>query len=94
MMTDRRALAAVLYLALIVHAPLAAARDPAAVVEDANDAVAAELAECAAYYQVSAVVAENASGPKELREFDKHIRGSPTRSRLVGPSKFVAGYAD
>jgi hypothetical protein len=42
-----------------------------AVAEEAKDAVAFELAECAAYYVVAAAAAADASAPQELRDSAK-----------------------
>ena len=46
----------------------ATARDPAVVTQEAKDVLAAELAECAAYYNVVVGVAEQPSAPQELRD--------------------------
>jgi hypothetical protein len=53
---------------LLAGSTVCAARDLLAVTEEAKDAVASELAECAAYYIIAAAASADASAPQELRD--------------------------
>ena len=62
-----RALSIVVGAAFLATTPVSA-RDPKAAVADARDEVAAELAECAAYYVISARVIKNSAVAPDVAE--------------------------